>query len=400
MKAAQLQFQKKILVAGICIIYIIIFGPVLLTDFVPNSDDQWYVLDNPQLKVFNLRDVFSHPYNGQYSPLNTFFIFLIKHAAGFNPFYFHLYSLLLHTCNAILLFIIIKKVTDHNKISNYISFFSSLLFLFHPLQIETVAWVSASKWLLVTFFMLLSILFYLQFRIRAMNFCLLYSFLFFVLAILSKEIGVVLPLLILIIEIYFFRKSYLVLKNLIPFLLLALLFGVFTLYIPVFRSDLQELRIKARFTLLDDIFLSIRCIGDYFFYLLIPIRRPLRLGLITGNENIFQPIIAVTLFISITGILLYLKNKVLIGCFLIFLVNIFLSLPLIPTSRATLIADRYMYVAGIGIWIGVAIFFFLNRRKLMVNILFGIYLLYIIMVALAESYKWYITLPQATNALY
>ncbi|MFT3947343.1 MAG: hypothetical protein QM763_10260 [Agriterribacter sp.] len=307
---------------------------------------------------------------------------------------------MLHTCNAIILFFIIKKITNLNKLSYYIPFFSTLLFLFHPLQIETVAWVSASKWLLVTFFMLLGILFYLQYRIQSMPVCLLYSFLFFVLAILSKEIGVILPVLMLIIEICFLKKSYAGLKKLIPFLLLALLFGVFTLYIPIFRSDLQELRVKPRFTLLDDTFLSARCIGDYIFYLLTPIHRSWKLGLITGNENIFPPIIEILVFIATGGTLLYLKKRFLTGGFLIFMINIFFSLPLLPASRSALIADRYMYIAGIGIWTGLIIFFFLNRHRPIINILFGAYLLYIIIVALAESYKWYSTLPLISSSIY
>ena len=322
----ELLFDKKYLIGGIVFfgIYLFVFVPILNTSFFPQSDDVWYILDNPQLKNFNFIEVFTKSYQGQYSPLNTLFLYWIKQSFGLSAFYFHLYSLALHTINGVLVFFIVKKLIRSDNDKLFIPFFTSVLFLIHPLQIEAVAWISASKWVSVTTFMLLSILFYLQFRLHSFTICILYSIICFILAILCKEIGVVLPMLLFIIEAFFLKTKFSSLKRLLPYFIASLTFGIFTFYIPIFQPGLQAVKMNSVSSFANDSYLSIRCTGDYLFYLFIPLYRREVLPLLTGQVNVLPSILS-ALLVSISVLLYFFTNeKTLIGCFLFFLCCIFL----------------------------------------------------------------------------
>jgi len=314
------------------------------------------------------------------------FLYFIRESLGLNHFYFHLYSLLLHSANGILLFLIIKKLLPFCTQKLFIAFFTTFLFLLHPLQIETVAWVSASKWLLVTFFMLLGILFYLQLRLHSLFTSGVCSAACFVLALLSKEIAVIFPLLLLIIELFFLKSGSLYIKRVLPFLIISVFFGIFTLYIPVLKPGLQALKVESPFTIVDNIYLSVCSLGNYIFFIFVPLYRPATLAFLSGSENILPNIIAVFLFATCVCIFCFSKSKVLVGCFLFFIINVFFSLPIIPASRAGVIADRYVYIAGIGLFGGIV--YFISKQKKWAKISLGVYLMYLIIIALAESVKW------------
>lgn len=375
------------------VIYLFVYLPLLFTSFFPNSDDVWYVLQNPQFNHLNLITLFTESYNGQYSPLNTFFLYLIHQEAGFNAFYYHLYSFLLHTANGILLFFILQKLIRDNSSKLFISICTTFIFLIHPLQIETVAWISASKWLLVTFFMLLGILFYLQYRLYGIISCSFYCFICFILALFSKEVSVIFPVLLLIVELFLLQSRTDFIKNLLPYFGLSFFFGLFTLYFPVFKPDLQILRVSSPFTFLDNIFFSFRSLGDYLCFLAVPFYRPDSLSFISGHQNILPALLSVLIFAIFVLIFCFTKSKILIGCFLFFLANILFTLPVVPATRAALIADRYIYIAGIGIWGGLV--YIVSKQKYSVRFFFIFYLIYLIIIAFAESLKWSTALNHA-----
>jgi len=81
---------------------------------------------------------------------------------GYQPFWFHLASLLLHIANALLVYACIRRLLNlSQKIAvehkRTIAFFTALIFTIHPFNVESVAWMSASKVLVYSFFYLLAI---------------------------------------------------------------------------------------------------------------------------------------------------------------------------------------------------------------------------------------------------
>ncbi len=123
-----------------------------------------------------------------------------------NPFGYHLVNLIIHTLNALLLFYIAKQT-----LSKLASLFAALIFASHPVMTESVAWVKGREDLLCVLFVLLA--FYChQNRNKDAKHCLyrhrlsLLAIIFFILALLSKEMAFTLPAIILIYD-WLFRSD-------------------------------------------------------------------------------------------------------------------------------------------------------------------------------------------------
>jgi hypothetical protein len=140
-----------------------VFHGVLHNGFV-SWDDQYYVTNNPHIRVDGWDDVlwlFSHSYYWSYIPLT-----MLSHAAdvamfGMDPRGHHLTSLLLHAINALLFFWLAVRIArrwtgDEAARAIWVGAIAAFVFALHPLRVESVAWVSDRKDLLCTLFLLLA----------------------------------------------------------------------------------------------------------------------------------------------------------------------------------------------------------------------------------------------------
>src|SRR5690606_17798844 len=165
------------------------FYPSLFSDFQMEWDDQWMVFQNPMLTYSTIGDFwysFIYFFHGQYSPLNQLYYYGIYILAGFDPTAYHLGSLIIHVVNSILVYRLIfglsSIISDQSNTNRKVGFAlaSALIFAIHPLQVESVAWISASKVLLYTTFTLLGMLSYLRYKNHAKYRYLLLTFLCYV----------------------------------------------------------------------------------------------------------------------------------------------------------------------------------------------------------------------------
>ena len=122
--------------------------------------------------------------------------FWIQHAIwGLNPFFYHLVNVLMHAINAILLWRVLLRL------GLPAAWFGAALWALHPVQVESVAWVTELKNVQSCFFYLLAILFFLKWRAvagRVEKAVLDYALVIFfaALAILSKASTVMLPVVL------------------------------------------------------------------------------------------------------------------------------------------------------------------------------------------------------------
>ena len=122
-------------------------------------DDDSYVTNNPTLhSLAGLRQIWFEPATMvQYYPF-TFTIFWLEyHLWGLNPLGYHLVNVLLHSCNAILLWVILRKLGVRG------AWLAAGIFALHPVCVESVAWVTELKNTLSGLFYLGSIAFALKF---------------------------------------------------------------------------------------------------------------------------------------------------------------------------------------------------------------------------------------------
>jgi len=155
------------------------------------------------------------PYSGgaikvqqaHYRPLFWASLGLDRLVWGTTPFGYHLTNLLLHMANACLLYRLLSTLLSRPLVASAIS----LLWALHPIQTEAVAWVSGRVVIVATLFLLIGLVTWLQVSPSKIPFTRLLGLglagLSFFFALLSHELAVIYPLLIIWILWYRDRSS-------------------------------------------------------------------------------------------------------------------------------------------------------------------------------------------------
>ena len=190
----------------VAIATVVAFLPALRAGFVSWDDDKNF-LNNPYyrgLGFTQLRWMWSTFLLGHYVPLSWMSLGLDFTLWGMNPAGYHLTSLLLHTANAVLVYLLARRLlgfieADPIRLA-LASAVAALSFSIHPLRVESVAWITERRDVLSYLFYLSSALSYLRFvdatdSRRRWYACSLAAF---ACALLSKATSVTLPAVLLI----------------------------------------------------------------------------------------------------------------------------------------------------------------------------------------------------------
>jgi len=171
-------------------------------------DDFGSIVENRYIKQPGkfLASLFNQSYykmaglEASYRPVASLSYLLIYSIAELNPFYYHLTSLLLHTLNAILVYCLANFILQ-NRLSALIS---GCLFACHPVLSEAVNCIDFNDDLLTGLFYLLALLFYIRIKAEHVKFNIgAYglSLFFYLLGLLSKEMAITLPAIILLYDL-------------------------------------------------------------------------------------------------------------------------------------------------------------------------------------------------------
>ena len=338
-----------------------LYFPAVNFDFV-NADDPSYVTENPRvlagLTLDGIRWAFT-----TWHPLTWLSLMLDAQLFGPKPSAFHTVNLFLHTANAALLFVVLRKLTK----TLWLSAIVAALFAWHPLQAESVAWVSERKGLLSTLFGLSALYFYAAYAekrltanvkpLASRSYWL--SLTGFVLALMSKPMWVTLPVLLLLLDYWplnrlrpgndFSPRAWfpLVVEK-IPFLLLAIASSVATVLFQKSGGVLQTLGTYSMSSRIENFFVSYaHYLGKVFwpFSLATPYPRVFHWG---------APILtaSILLFVGLCFGAVCLRRKwpfVFVGWFW-FLIALLPVNGMIQAGAQT-VADRYAYVPLIGVFI-------------------------------------------------
>ncbi len=207
----------------------LVYVPSLSNDFV--SDAHLEIAEGFVTSLTNLPKVLSLQVLGMHLMLSDRpgeMLYLMLNAAfwGKNPFGYHLSSVLLHTANVALLFVLLRRLTRAGETKTLTTnplfipaalTLATLIFALHPMAVESVSEVSFSSSLLVTFFTLLALLAATLFRTNAGKTALIaggIGTVCGVAAVFIKESGISIPL-VLIVYWFLFRR----LENKQPWLL-------------------------------------------------------------------------------------------------------------------------------------------------------------------------------------
>jgi tetratricopeptide (TPR) repeat protein len=217
----------------LAVITMAVYLPAVRHDFV-QYDDQQYVTENPQvqagLTLSGLRWAFGF-HAGNWHPLAWLSHMLDCQLFGANPSGHHFTSILLHVLNTVLLFFLLRRLTG----ATWRSAIVAGLFAWHPLHVESVAWVAERKDVLCAFFWMISLLSYAKYAEYPSMRNYFATLGCFMLALMAKPMAVTLPFVLLLLDFWplnrFRGKSFWqLLGEKIPFLIATFAVCLLTIF--------------------------------------------------------------------------------------------------------------------------------------------------------------------------
>jgi len=210
---ARSRFPVWLMAALLALVTMALYWPALRFGFV-NFDDPDYVTANPHvqggLTWAGVKWAFGNTEQAAYwAPMMWSSHMLACQFFGLNPWGHHLINVLLHMVNTVLVFLLFQRMTG----ATWRSLILAALFGWHPLRVESVAWVTERKDVLSTFFGLLSLIFYVRFvqqqetrsKEQGVSVFLIlspycWSLFFFALGLMSKAMLVTWPFVMLLLD--------------------------------------------------------------------------------------------------------------------------------------------------------------------------------------------------------
>ncbi len=316
---------------------------------------------------------------------------------------FHLTNVLLHVCNALLVFCVVNRlsVDRTSRRSALIAFVVAMGFAVHPLQVEVVAWINGRMMLLSTCFALATIVCLQRWLMSRRAWWVVATVCCALLCAISK-IRVGLPLLLLIVPLVQRRKFDR------PFIFLWAVITVMTgffVWVNIGATSQAGMFEGARTHMLGSTTVrALLSLAWYFQHFVWPV------GLASwypapGNVHWFEwrtlvailTVIPAFVWVGISA----RRNRSAALAFGWFLVTIAATLQLVPT-RNTLAADRYMYLPIIGLlwFVSLAVMSFYERmvssagkRAASVALYCGGGILFVALLAMSWHVSWFYELP-------
>jgi protein O-mannosyl-transferase len=193
---------RKLLICPLLVLgTVTVYAPVWHYRFV-NYDDYDYIRDNPFVvggfTHHNVLSAFTKFYSHNWHPLTWLSHMLDVELWGLNAGGHHLTNVILHSANAVLLFLILTSMTS----ALWRSALVAAVFAWHPLHVESVAWISERKDVLSTFFWILTIAAYLHYARQPRVRRYLLVFVCFAMALMCKPMTVTLPFVLLLLDFW------------------------------------------------------------------------------------------------------------------------------------------------------------------------------------------------------
>ena len=204
---AAVNFPAWLVAALLLLVTVVLYWPATQCDFI-NYDDDVFITENPHIQSgltwSGLKWAFSNVEQAAYwAPVMWLSHQLACQLFGLNPWGHHLINVLLHAINTVLVFLLLRSLTG----AFWRSVMVAVLFGWHPLRVESVAWVTERKDVLSTFFGLLALIYYVRYaqnktsrnpQPSTLNYLL--ALVFFAFGLMSKAMLVTWPCVMLLLD--------------------------------------------------------------------------------------------------------------------------------------------------------------------------------------------------------
>ena len=332
------------------------YFPVLKSQFT-NYDDNNQILESHlvrNLSFENIKALFSTVIWNQYFPVAMLIMALEFKVFGASASALKTVSVLLHLGNTLLVFQFIRKLFNRFDYA----LITAALFALNTLQVESVAWLSASfKVGAYAFFALASLLAYVSFLKSRTPVWFGLSLLLFLLSCMCKEQAIALPASLLAIDYLRERPlfSRRVILEKIPFVIFGLIFAAVTFSL---KGKMQNPEMVVYYTPVERLVLACLALVTYLVKLILPLNLsafytyPLRESI--PGYYYWTPLIVILLLAALY-VFWKKQQRLIVFGIAFFLINVFLTLfSQILSVRDTMMADRYVYLSAVGYFLIVA----------------------------------------------
>ena len=333
------------------------------------------------LSFFSDSTIFSvDPNQAMYRP-----IVLVSYLANFAFFgegagSFHVLNVIVHAVNAVLVFIFMLQL----GISNLCSRSIAVVFALHPLTTETVYYISSRSESLMSFGVLISLIFYLIWSSHGKNRWFIISLSGGIFAVLSKSVGVIFLPLIFLVEVY--KSGVNITSKKLKFFVGYLL--VVGIYVSQVWGSISTAVGDPVRSLTTQILTQIKVWVYYLFLLTSPYNLSVEHFFLEAESLEGLAIIASSIFLVSLAFLVFFFGERLIRLGLGFSI-----ITLIPASIVPLIVilnEHRIYLTILGFGIIIVSFlqkFFLQKRKLAV-LAFAVYCICLVISSCQQGAVW------------
>jgi protein O-mannosyl-transferase len=346
------------LTGGLALLTLIAFIPAIHNDFITTWDDNEYVTSNPfirSLSLQNIKTIFSQYVVLNYHPLTMLSFAIDYQRFGLHPSGYHVTSIIIHILDAILLFYLCFRLSGKVVIGAI----AALLFAIHPMHVESVAWISGRKDVLYVFWYLAALIAYLNYAQHEngkIKFALLTA-IFFIFSLLSKPMAVTLPVSLLLIDYLKGRKwKQKAVAEKVFFMALFFISIGFGIMGILSQKSAGAVHVGDDYSLPDRILLVCHFLITYLWKMILPINLSAFYPYPQKSAGIYpaEVYFSALLVLMLTGVLVWkfkkiLADRTLVFGILFFLLNIILSLQIIPIGGAAM-ADRFTYLSSTGLF--------------------------------------------------
>jgi tetratricopeptide (TPR) repeat protein len=360
----------------IALLTLLAFLPALRNDFVNWDDEKNFLLNEAYrgLSWDQLKWMWTAHVDGRYIPLTWMTLGLDYSIWGMDPLGYHLTNILWHAANAVAFYFLalalFRRAIPENLVEAraripLAAFFAALFFALHPLRAESVAWVTERRDVVSGLFYLLAILAYLRGCADAPGRPIQQKYYWaclacFVCGILSKEMVVTLPLVLLILDVYplgrldggpgrwFGAEARRVWLEKIPFFAIAMADSALALYfgqVDKLAAPLTTVNWFARLAI------SIYGLAFYLWKTLLPYHLapfyPLTAHRVDAHGLPFQLSAVVVIWVVAASFLFRRRFPAIPAVALAYAITLLPVLGIFYNGRQ-IVADRYSYLACLG----------------------------------------------------
>lgn len=337
---------------------LVLYANTLRNGFV--YDDEATIVNNYLIRDFenlslllNKTAYFSRSGEVSYRPLVTITYFIDYAIHGLKPRGYHLTNILLHTINGVLLYFLIILFLRVKVAVWKTAFLVSILFVVHPVLTEAVNGISYREDLLTFFFYISALNLYLIVRQHstkprslASRLLYLFSCLFYLLGLLSKEMAITLPLIILCYEWCFAGAKSNLASRLFPrYIIGYVVITIFYLYIRFYLFYNPEKQAPA-WGLLEGFLTAPWLVMSYLKQSILPIKLSADY-VIKPVPSILSPsfILPFIFLVLVVSFALRDRKRFLFGI-LFFLITLLPVYNIVPIFNP--FAERYIYLPIVG----------------------------------------------------